>query len=587
MNKGIQGILHELIVVAAALFWCIFLRKSDALLAPYTLTALLSVAASLFLLRLGAWDEPKDSRIAADIGAAMLSGAVALANYGLLPLDYNGMLGIFRRIMNLCLLLCSGYILFRQLFRWLYWKMRAASHANPKASRESEKRVFLLGWLILALVYLAAMFLSFYPGLFTSDSIDQMTQIQTGRYTNHHPFYNSQLIRLFLTLGDKLFGNLNAGVATYSVFSVLMMSCCFAYVLCTVYSTTGSRGGTIAAFAWFLLMPFHITYSFSVWKDVPFAAAVTFFITSGFRMLESRERHRSSLVVWVLSAIGVCLLRSNGLLAFAASTVVFGLLFHKKEKKLLLILAAVICGCFVLKHPVLKAMNVAQPDTIESLSIPLQQISRAVLEGKPLTSEEEQLLNQVVDVERIPETYTGRISDPMKMLVRERNNQAYLQSHKLEYLKLYITLGLKNPSVYVHAWVDETKGYWNGGYRYWRWYDEEIAAYFGAPNELGLENTVFSASARQAYLSYASLFTTPVLQPLSSLGLYTWALLLGAYAAWLKRDKNALFTTVLPIMIVGTLLAATPVYAEFRYAYSVACVLPMVIAACLSPKKVC
>ncbi len=77
------------------------------------------------------------------------------------------------------------------------------------------------------------------------------------------------------------------------------------------------------------------------------------------------------------------------------------------------------------------------------------------------------------------------------------------------------------------------------------------------------------------------------MQPLSSLGLYIWALLLGAYAAWLKRDKNALFTTVLPIMIVGTLLAATPVYAEFRYAYSVACVLPMVIAACLSPKKVC
>lgn len=107
MNKGIQGILHELIVVAAALFWCIFLRKSDALLAPYTLTALLSVAASLFLLRLGAWDEPKDSRIAAGIGAAMLSGAVALANFGLLPLDYNGMLGIFRRIMNLCLLLAA------------------------------------------------------------------------------------------------------------------------------------------------------------------------------------------------------------------------------------------------------------------------------------------------------------------------------------------------------------------------------------------------------------------------------------------------------------------------------------------------
>ena len=245
---------------------------------------------------------------------------------------------------------------------------------------------------------------------------------------------------------------------------------------------------------------------------------------------------------------------------------------------------AILCGCFVLKHPVLKAPDVAQPDTIESLSVPLQQISRTVLEGRPLTPEQRELLNQVVDVDRIQETYIGRISDPMKALVRERNNQQYLTEHRLEFLKLYVSLGIRNPDVYLHAWVEQTKGYWNGGYSYWRWYDVEIAPYFWQENSFGLEHSIASQSLFQLYLSYAALFKTPLLQCLSCIGLYSWTLIFAVYATWLKRDKEAFFTSVMPIMIIGTLLVATPVHAEFRYAYSVVCVMPLILTASFQKK---
>ena len=584
-KETICATVNKMLLAAAAVYWCVFLRKSDARIEPYLLIAILALAGSAYVPTMRTVRESKESCIAAAAGSALLSFVVVLANFSLFPLDYNGLLGSFCRVMNLCLMLASGYLLFRQIFRVIYWRMSSTDGRQRLADPTVGKRLLVFSWLVLASLYLAALFLVFYPGLYTVDSIDQIEQILSGTYTNHHPFYHTQLIRLCLMMGTSLFGSINAGVAVYSVFSVLLLSGCFAYVIYTVFVFTGSRKLALGIFAWYLLMPYHITYSFTMWKDVPFAAASTFFITSSYRILKGKgKRNRADQFIWVLSGVSVCLLRSNGFLAFAASVVVFAMLFWKDHKRMLLVLMAILCGCFVLKHPVLKALDVAQPDTIESLSVPLQQISRTVLEGRPLTPEQRELLNQVVDVDRIQETYIGRISDPMKALVRERNNQQYLTEHRLEFLKLYVSLGIRNPVVYLHAWVEQTKGYWNGGYSYWRWYDAKIAPHFWQENPFGLEHSVASQSLYQLYLSYASLFETPLLQCVSCIGLYSWALIFAVYAAWLKRDKEAFFTSVMPIMVIGTLLVATPVHAEFRYAYSVICVMPLILTASFKKK---
>ena len=61
-----------------------------------------------------------------------------------------------------------------------------------------------------------------------------------------------------------------------------------------------------------------------------------------------------------------------------------------------------------------------------------------------------------------------------------------------------------------------------------------------------------------------------------SLGANTWLLLLGlAYS--LYRRQNAL-VYVPCLMLLGSLLLATPVYNEFRYAYGVFAALPLLLA---------
>ena len=84
---------------------------------------------------------------------------------------------------------------------------------------------------------------------------------------------------------------------------------------------------------------------------------------------------------------------------------------------------------------------------------------------KNLTEEERELLEHIVDLEEVPDLYLSFISDPIKNEIRSKDS-AYFEEHIGEYLNLWINVGLRHPGAYVRAWLDQTKGFWNGGYDY-------------------------------------------------------------------------------------------------------------------------
>ena len=123
----IHTMVYKLLLAAAAVYWCVFLRQSDARIEPYLLIAILALAGSVCVPIKRTVRESKESCIAAVFGSALLSFVVVLANYSLFPLDYNGLLGSFCRVMNLCIMLASGYLLFRQIFRVIYWRVSSTA----------------------------------------------------------------------------------------------------------------------------------------------------------------------------------------------------------------------------------------------------------------------------------------------------------------------------------------------------------------------------------------------------------------------------------------------------------------------------
>ena len=68
-----------------------------------------------------------------------------------------------------------------------------------------------------------------------------------------------------------------------------------------------------------------------------------------------------------------------------------------------------------------------------------------------------------------------------------------------------------------------------------------------------------------------------------SIGLFTWIDILMLMIALLRKDKIGIFVSLPILVVVASLLVATPVFSEMRYIYASFCALPMVIVIALRP----
>jgi hypothetical protein len=263
-------------------------------------------------------------------------------------------------------------------------------------------------------------------------------------------------------------------------------------------------------------------------------------------------------------------------------------IFAKKSVLPAILSVAVLPVALLIKGPVYNAMGVTPPDAIESLSIPAQHIARAIKDGAVLTQDEYDLLSNIVDVDQIADRYTANISDSIKNLVRETDNQEYLTEHKKEFLKLWIDLGLDYPLSYLKAQIDETYGYWYPDVQYWL-YAGEFRGGDGASDGYFITKEMkISESFNELLSSFMnSYYDAPYWGLLWSIGTATWVCVFMFGLCFIKRQKSYLIIYIPVLAVLATLMIATPVFAEFRYAYSMYTTIPLlcVVPFCDFKKK--
>ena len=266
----------------------------------------------------------------------------------------------------------------------------------------------------------------------------------------------------------------------------------------------------------------------------------------------------------------MCLWRTNGWYAFAVTLAVLALLLGKKQKKLLLILLAVLLFTWALLNPVLNALGVQEGNLVEAFAVPFQQIARVVANQRPLTQEQQALLGQIFDLEKMAQLYDPLTVDPVKFETFRYDQVDYVRQHLWRYLKVYIQLGLRYPGDYLKAWVEETKGYWNAGYRFW------IYTSGVADNPYGVAAAYGEGLFASLYAAWFRFFEKlDILQPLVSIGLHVWGLVACMLVNFLKKRKEALLGLPVLVLLIGLWLG-TPVYAEFRYAYPLFLTMPLI-----------
>lgn len=554
-------VLWELIMV---LSWLTKLNDSDSY---FFISALCAMAGCLAI-----WENCRNSEslfqkkwFSASILAAVYSLSSILANYSLfVP---------FPAWMTLFDLLCSflgGFFLALNVLVYLTRRL-SVSRPDKQLPRHHPVKCFLLCFASISVIDGLYLIVSAYPGILTSDSVNQVSEILSGSYSNLNPYWHTRTIGLFLNLGGKIFGTLQAGVAVYSVFQIMFMAATLSYGIVTLYQQHVPKWCIGLVWGAYALAHYNISYSVTMWKDILFSCACLLSITALYRMVCHVKTFRKlDMVIFILSGFGLCLWRTNGLLVYAV--MMAALLAMPSQRRMLAPMSCVLLVCLLLNGPVLSALHVAKGSYVEALSIPLQQIARVIHEERTLTPEEEALVTQIADLETIRNAYDCEISDPIKGLVVNAQNGDPLREHPMLYLRLWRNIGSRYPADYLKAWIEQTKGYWNGGYRNW------IVAQGIFDNHFELYRAPKGGILGQIYDGYFRYTEViPFLQPFYSIGFQTWLMILCCYIS-IRNGNPAWILTLCWFSVLFGLLIGTPVFSEFRYAYPLILSLPLTIA---------
>lgn len=545
-------------------FWLLSLRDSSSYFSVNTLITMMGVCC------LGADTSSRYSFVdwrawVIFAVSVIFSGAVILANYDLF-FDFSSVWNF----LPLPFVFLGGVSLAWNILFFLYRKLPKEIDAPTLTDSRHAGTVYLASFAAISGIYLSVFFFAEYPGNLTDDSLNQLAQITSGVYSNHHPYWHTILIEVCVKTGLAVFGNYNDAVAVYHVCQILFMVSCFSYTVVTLYQAGIPKRIVVASALVYMLAPYHIAYSFTMWKDVIFGGAAVLLVTSLFRILKGiGKSRRLNFIILATGSIAFCIWRTNGWMALLATFLLCFLFLWKDHKQVLAVWAVVLVVGWVMKGPVITAMRIPQPDTVESLSIPVQQIARTIHDGRILTEDETVLLERVMDLEEVPELYLPYLSDPIKDEIRSKDAD-YFSENVGTYLKVWLQLGLRNPGTYVKAWVDQTKGYWNGGYRHYITISLTPPVY---DMYKPMEGRPFYNGIMQYFYS---LHNIPLVEFVGSIGLHVWAMAVLFLVAALHSRKEAMLTVPI-LMVVGTLLVATPVYCEFRYAYTVFTTLPLIL----------
>lgn len=338
----------------------------------------------------------------------------------------------------------------------------------------------------MALIFLAWLpyFLRYYPGLLTSDSIVQLSQaIGISELTNHHPIFHTGIIALFVNIGQAIFGNINAGVAFYTIAQMLIMSGIFAFILRYLSKKQVPVIVRVITLLYYMFYPINALFSVTMWKDVLFAGILPIFIILCVELITNTEEFfskKKNIVSYIIVSLLVLFARNNGMYVVVLTMPFIVIVLRKYWKKVIPLFVSIILIYAVIKTSVFALLDVKNGSVAEMLSIPLQQIARVVkYHEEELDEETINRINNFFECDNIGEKYNPILSDPVKAEL----NDEYFDENKGEFISLWFNLLTRYFKDYVESFISNSYGYYYPEASHW------VANRTMEPNNLGVEQT--------------------------------------------------------------------------------------------------
>lgn len=571
--------LLMIIKLVLVYYWIVyFMKNADSLVGTTFAMGLIGTISIICFFCNNILEQYFNRRILmfAIIFSLFFSFAACLANYSIGIFNNKG---VFLLILGGMIIGYYSFCLLVYFFKTLSIKNKTIKNISISNDKNNIK-LFLFFFLCIALFDLFYYFTSNFPGTFTPDSYGSISQCLSNTYSDHHPFWFTVHVKMALTIGFRFFHSITAGYVIFFVFQICFIAFTFALGFLTILQIGAPMHTVIILLIYTIFMPYNFIYSSTLWKDIPFGISVLLVTVALFRNMTSfQEKNNKSRIfnrlILLIGLYGSFIYRNNGWYAMSAVTLLFFVFYRKKHRNILICMITILILTFVMKNPVEHMLNISPTQSAESLSIPIQQIGYVINYEDDLSDEEYKALDHFFTSRENWKAYNPNISDPLKV---EMKNE-YTSNHMSDFLKLWLKIGLRHPKSYIKGWISQTRGYWNSGYNYWRWAtaDNNVRkiSSVNISSNIAEENKQIQPFASW-FAKYISLFEKYyIFHPLLSIGMWSWWMLAIILINYILNKRYLSFVGLPCLFSILTLLIATPVFSEFRYAYCLFTTMPI------------
>lgn len=434
---------------------------------------------------------------------------------------------------------------------------------------------------LVALLLMACwtpVWLSFWPGSFSADSLTQFYTWWNEEPYAHHPLIHTALLGSTMMWGIDLHpeGEAGWGLAIYCGIQLVIMAAIVGYACWWLKRRKAPVWTRVLVTLLFAVCPFYAPWAFCAQKDVIFGGLVLLFCLQlidvwRFGMKPLR------VISFVIIAVLMMLFRNNGV--YALAVLVPFVVWWCKGKRIRM--TALVAGCMalylIINNGWIYLVEAERGSKVEILSIPLQQIARTLQEDpEAIALDEDGVLDTLYGGGNPAEVYVPAIADPVKWSV----DYDLLDENIPALLGLWARMGVSHLPAYIEAFMVQNLPYLTP-------YSDMLYTFDFGIKEIDFypitEHCQFP-ELRNAYLQYeenGSFMNIPGTRLLSDAAFFTWLCLFGfAWAAYRgKRGYMLAFGFLLCIWLTCLL---GPV-ALMRYMLGLYYAVPVLLAGMLAP----
>ncbi len=470
----------------------------------------------------------------------------------------------YYRLIQGPLFFCAALTIVVYAVKW-YW------NGKPSRPFSCDDRILFLCCFLLIIASGLFWLLVYYPGVGMYDTLAILTD-SNFNYAKQHPWFYIWCVKCIVKVTAAFGGDYETALVAESVLQIIISGLVCAHCVVWLNRKNIGRVPLLLIMGFYIFDPMISLYRIAIFKDVPHAYMLVEWVLLLYDMWESEGE---SLRKWqTIVRLGFCivlsLLRSNGIYISAFLLVCMLLCFRKRWRQTLILVGLLILTIF--GNSVFEKTHSIDHLFKETVGIPLQQIAATVTYGGEMTDDQIEFVDKVIPVDFIIEKYDPYTADKLKWGGAPIDN-AFLNAHKAEFLKVWAQMMIPNLKIYVTAHLKNTFGFWStNNARYSYYYSTIYVSSFDdwiVENDIDIQD-IFPERSQDILMNLTDSAVNPV-----SEGQMFWVFVLLMLALTVFKGWKIWIVGAPAMGVWLTLMVSTPVAYQWRYMLFFALTLPL------------